>query len=121
MHRDGLAFGPLNSEPNHDAPQASHGAKLVRKNSLLSLLLCVNVGLLVALALATTSPKLALAQASGLSGHYLAVSAEVRDQFDALYLLDTRSRLLHGFYYDLGARRLQYLGSRDLERDFRNN
>lgn len=93
----------------------------MRKNTVISLLLVVNLALLGALVMATTSPKAAFAQASGISNQYLAVSGEVRDQFDALYLIDTKTRLLHGFFYDLGTRRLQYVGSRDLERDFRNN
>ncbi len=91
------------------------------RNVWIASLLCLNAALLTGLLLATTEPRTALAQATGLAGNYLAVSGEIQDQFDALYILDTRSRVLHAFYYDKGQRRLNYAGNRDLERDFRNN
>lgn len=89
----------------------------------LSLLVVINLALLGALAfVASSPPRAALAQAgTGLSGNYMAVAAEVRDQFDALYLIDMQHRVLHGLLFDKGTKRLQYADSRDLERDLRNN
>lgn len=91
------------------------------KKAVLGLLICVNVALLAGLVLATTAPSSANAQATGLSGNYMVVSGEVRDEFDALYVVDMRVRVLHAFIYDRGAKRLQLADSRDLERDMRNN
>lgn len=91
------------------------------KRSWIGLLVCVNLTLLVGLVLATTSPRSAFAQGTGLAGNYLAVTGEIQDQYDALYLLDLKNFVLHGFFYDRGPRRLAYAHSRDLNRDFRAN
>ena len=93
----------------------------MRRNLILATLVVLNVALLAAIAAHSTSPRRALAQPAGLSQNYLIVTAEVRDQYDAVYLLDARSRYLHGFWFDLGRRQYQYAGFRDLERDFRHN
>ncbi len=91
------------------------------KRTWIGLLACANLALLVGIVLATTSPKTAMAQGTGLSGNYLAVTGEIQDQYDALYLLDLKNFVLHGFWYDRGPRRLVYAHSRDLNRDFRAN
>lgn len=93
----------------------------MRKTLVLVALVVLNVALLAALVARSSPPRAAWAQASGLNDNYLIVTAEVRDQYDAVYLLDTRSRYLHAFWFDLGRRQLQYAGFRDLERDFRHN
>lgn len=91
------------------------------KRTVIAALVCVNLALLAGLVLATTSEPEARAQATGLGGNYLVVSGEVRDEFDALYVVDMRVRVLHAFIYDRGAKRLILADSRDLERDMRNN
>jgi len=91
------------------------------KNIVLAILVCANLGLLAGIVLQASAPSLALAQATGLAGNYLAVAGEIRDQYDALYLLDVKARRLHAFYYDVGRRELTYVGNRDLERDIRHN
>ncbi len=63
----------------------------------------------------------AFAQATGLSGNYLAVSGSIQSNFDALYVLDMQTKFLHGFIWHRGRRELEYVGNRQLERDFRNN
>lgn len=93
----------------------------MKRNWLLALLVSVNVALAAAIVLYTAPPKPAFAQAAGLSGNYLAVSGEMQDQWDALYLLDLRTRHLHAFYYDKSRKELMYSDVRSLERDFRNN
>jgi len=93
----------------------------MRKTLLLVALIVLNAVLVLALVARTSQPRLAWAQGTGLNENYLIVTAEVRDQYDAVYLLDTRSRYLHAFWFDLGRRQLQYAGFRDLERGFRNN
>lgn len=91
------------------------------KNGWLALLVCVNLALLAALIVELLPPRAAFAQGTGLAGSYLAVSGRIQSEFDGLYLLDTRERTLHAFYFEYGSRELQYAGYRDLDRDFRNN
>ncbi|MBU0638249.1 MAG: hypothetical protein KKB50_05235 [Planctomycetes bacterium] len=90
------------------------------KNACLSLLVCLNLVLLTALALAAYSPPQALAQGTGLAGNYLVVTGEIQNEYDGLYIVDLRDRTLHGFYFDRGTKKLRYSGFRDLESDFRN-
>jgi hypothetical protein len=98
-----------------------------RKESWITLLVCLNLVLLTGLIFASSGPPAAYAQTppaaggTGLAGNYLAVCGEIQDEYDALYMLDTRTRQLHAFYFDKTNKRLVYGGSRDLERDFRNN
>lgn len=92
------------------------------KNTLLGVLLCANIALAAGILLQTTSPKSALAQVTtGLAGDYLVVAGEVQDQFDAVYLLDVKTQYLHALTWDRGKKELEYVGSRKLDRDFRNN
>ena len=91
------------------------------KSAAIAALVCANLLLLAALCLSAYSGPRALAQGTGLAKNYLAVSAEIQDQHDALYLLDMRERTLHVFIWDKGRRQLLYSDWRDLERDFRHN
>jgi hypothetical protein len=94
----------------------------MNKRTGLSALICLNVVLATAIAvIAWPAPVSAHAQAAGLAGNYLAVTGEIQDQFDALYVLDVRARTIHAFTYDRGNKQLSYIAWRDLERDFRNN
>lgn len=93
----------------------------MKKPIVLGLLVCLNAALLGGIVLSTLTPRAAYAQATGLAGNYLMVAGEVRDQFDALYIMDLRARVLHGLIFDRGTNRLEYADSRDLERDFRHN
>lgn len=93
----------------------------MKKNTWLALLICLNVALLGGVILAAAPPQLAHAQGTGLAGNYLAVAGQIQGGFDALYILDTRARFLHAFFYDKGQRRLFHMAARDLERDFRQN
>ena len=91
------------------------------KKTLLTFLVCANLVLLTGIVLFATTPRTAQAQGTGLASNYLVVSAEIQNQFDALYLLDLRERTLHCFYFVKGTNNIEYAGYRDLERDFRNN
>ncbi len=91
------------------------------KNAWLAALICANVLLLMGICLVSYSLPAAKAQGTGLAQHILAVSGEIQDKYDALYILDTRERTLHTFVWDKGRRELQYTDWRDIERDFRNN
>ncbi len=91
------------------------------KSTVISVLVCLNLVLLTAVGLAAYSLPAAAAQGTGLSGNYAIVAGEIRDEYDALYVIDLRTRTLHAFYWDQGRRELVYSDWRDLERDFRNN
>lgn len=91
------------------------------KTTCLSLLVCVNLLLLTGLVLCSHSPPAAYAQATSLASDYMVVAAEIEDQYDAIYIIDLRNRLLHVLYYDRLTKRLRYAASRDLEQDFRFN
>lgn len=93
----------------------------MNRNTLLSLLVCLNLLLLAAILLFAYSPPAALAQGTGLAGNYLVVAGEIQDEYDALYLIELRSRTLHAFYYDKAKKQLLYSDVRSLERDFRHN
>ena len=93
----------------------------MKKESWIAALVCANVVLLVGIVLQTMPQKTALAQGTGLGGNYMAVTAEVQDQFDALYVVDMKNQILHAFQYDRGQRMNTYVDSRSLKRDFRND
>ncbi|HUU95842.1 MAG TPA: hypothetical protein VM487_08875 [Phycisphaerae bacterium] len=93
----------------------------MNKRTCLSLLVCVNLVLLTAIVLFAYSPPAALAQGTGLAGNYLVVTGEIQNEYDALYLIEMRSRTLHVFYYDKTRKELYYSDVRSLERDFRHN
>ncbi len=91
------------------------------KSTWLALLICLNLLLITGIALVGYTPRVAMAQGTGLAGNYMIVSGEIQDEFDALYLIDLPERTLHVFYFIKGSKEIQWAGYRDLERDFRNN
>ncbi|HOO17255.1 MAG: hypothetical protein KBH81_05595 [Phycisphaerae bacterium] len=91
------------------------------KNVWLAALICANVVLLVGIVLVTCSLPAAHAQGVGAGSDLLAVSGEIQDKYDALYLLDTREHTLHVFMWDKSTRQLHYTDWRDLDRDFRTS
>ncbi len=93
----------------------------MKRNITISLLICVNLILFTSIVFFSYSLPEANAQSTSLANDYMVVAGEIQDGYDALYMLDGRTRLLHVFYYDRGTRMLKYAGWRDLERDFRNN
>ena len=93
----------------------------MNKTTCLSLLVCLNLVLLTAILLCSYSVPTAYAQGTSLAGDYMVVAGEIRDQHDALYIIDVRNRILHVLYFELGTRQLRYAGARDLEQDFRRN
>ena len=93
----------------------------MNKNTWLAVLVCLNLVLLTGIMLVSTPTPAALAQSTSLANDYLLVAGEIQDQYDGLYIIDVRNRVLHALYYDRGRRGLRYAGSRDLEQDFRHN
>lgn len=93
----------------------------MKKETWIAALVCLNALLLAGIVFATTSPRMAHAQGTGLAGNYMAVAGAVQEQVDALYIVDMKNQILHAFQYDRGRRELAYVDSRDLRRDFRND
>jgi hypothetical protein len=91
------------------------------KATCLTLLVCLNLLLLTALCLANYSLPAAQAAGTGLASRYLAVAGAIQSNYDAVYVLDTRERTLHAFYWDRSRRDLMYVDWRDLDRDFRHH
>lgn len=91
------------------------------KSLWIGILTCANLVLLTGIVLFSTTPSVARAQPTGLAGNYMMVAGEIQDQYDALYIIDLRTRLLHAFYVEKTNYRFVYSDTRDLERDFRNN
>ncbi len=90
------------------------------KRSAIVALVGLNLLLLAALILSTHSPPVANAQGVGAGGNFIAVTCQADLDYDVFYLVDLPSRKLHAF---VPARqldgKLKYVGSRDLEDDFR--
>ena len=91
------------------------------KPTCVSLLICLNLMLLTGIVLVSYSPPAALAQGTSLANDYMVVAGEIQNEYDALYIVDLRNRLMHVLYFEKGRKILQYAGGRDLEQDFRNN
>lgn len=94
----------------------------MKRSTVITALVCVNALLLFALVLSTTRPTPAFAQdaAPALGTNYMFAAGEIQDQYDAVYMIDTRSRKLYAFAYDRGNKQLNLVDGRDLKRDFRN-
>jgi hypothetical protein len=93
----------------------------MRKDGLLTLLICINLVLLTSIVFVQTTPRAAMAQGIGLADNYLMVTGEIQDEYDALYMIDMKERALHTFYFRRGSAELEWAGFRLLEQDFRHN
>ncbi len=90
------------------------------RQSVLVLLVGLNLLLLGAIILSVYTPPAALAQAPGRSADYLLVSGRIQVEHDAVYLFDLRNRLLHVFRAVPGQPiNVIPVDTRELARDFR--
>jgi hypothetical protein len=89
------------------------------KRSVIVALVGLNLFLLAAMVLSSYSLPAAYAQRMGAGINYISVTCEADLDYDVFYLVDLPNRTLHAF---IPARtldgKLQYVGSRDLARDF---
>ena len=93
-----------------------------RKNLILGLLVVLNLVLLSAVVIRAVDDRPAFAQQANISSaNYLAVTAQIENDLDALYLIDVADRRLYMIVPSKGGRpvQLQGLASRDLNDDFR--
>ncbi|MEK6676476.1 MAG: hypothetical protein AABZ47_12595 [Planctomycetota bacterium] len=94
---------------------------MVRKQSLVTLLVIANAVLLLALISQNSWLASAWAQARGSGGgDYVCVTAKANGQsYDVLYVLDSDQKRLHAFFPpNIQTRELVYAQSRDLKQDF---
>lgn len=93
---------------------------MLRKRSVIALLVGVNLFLLGLLIASSYSLPTAFAQGRGAPGDFISVVATPSSQsYDVIYLLDTRSERLHAIYpSNLQKRNYGYGGSIDLKKDF---
>ncbi|RIK64574.1 MAG: hypothetical protein DCC65_14205 [Planctomycetota bacterium] len=91
------------------------------KQSIIVLLVGLNLILLATLILFTYAPPQAMAQAAPLGQNYVMVAGQIRSGMDALYVIDLAHRRLHVFLpnRDQANRRIFYEGYRDLQKEFR--
>lgn len=93
----------------------------MNKQSIIVLLVGVNLALLATLILISAAPPAAHAQVAPVGQNFAMVTAKFRAGVDALYVLDLSTRRLHLFVpgRDMNNRRALYVGYRDLVKDFR--
>ena len=81
-------------------------------------LVCINVGLLLALVLGTQAPQ-AKAQTVGGRTDYVVMTGKITSNSDALYVIDTGRRSLAAWKFDRTSKKLIPFRPRDLKNDFR--
>lgn len=88
------------------------------KNLVIVMLVCVNVALLGVLMLGL-APQPAKAQVVGGGTNYVMHTAKISDNYDAVYVIDLRSRKMLAFRIDKTSKKLTPYTGVDLVRDFR--
>ena len=93
------------------------------KPCVIVLLAGLNLLLLAALLLGTSSLPQAFAQARGKAGEFVAVTAKAPARsYDVLYVLDSSEQLLYAFYPTrMAGGQLTWSPPRDLRKDFEPN
>ena len=87
------------------------------KRKLIAALVCINVGLLLALVLGVGTHR-AEAQVIGGGTDYLVVTGQIGSDWDAVYIIDLRQRLLAALRWDKTHKRLTAFRGRPMLRDF---
>ena len=91
------------------------------KQVIIVALVCLNASLLVALVFGTGTQAVD-AQVIGGGTNYIMLTGDIREDYDALYIMDLGKRRLAALKFDkkggLARGRLVPLGTRELPRDF---
>jgi len=87
------------------------------KKALIAALVCINI-LLVAVLINANAPT-AKAQTERGANNYLMVTGRTESGYDAVYVLDLKTRKLLGFRYDRNAKRLVPYRGRVMTDDFK--
>jgi hypothetical protein len=87
------------------------------KKLLIVALVCINVALLAALVTVNVRP----AQAQSFRGgnDYIMVTGKIEQAFDAVYVIDLKTRRLAAWRFDRTAKRLRPYKGRNFTQDFR--
>jgi hypothetical protein len=92
------------------------------KKAIIAILICVNVGLLMTLIVGVGAPT-AQANYSGsvMPNNSIMVTGQIRNNEDAVYIIDMASERLAGFEFSRkgSTKKLRPLGSRDLKLDLK--
>lgn len=88
------------------------------KGALIVGLICVNLVLVAVLVFGATAPK-AQAQVRGGGSDYTMVTGHVGSDWDAVYIVDLKTRRMGGWLFNKTTKRLDLYAGRDLNRDFR--
>ena len=88
------------------------------KQFLIATLVCVNVALLLVLMLGSDRPS-AEAQVYGSGNDYVVTTGHISDTWDALYIIDRRTRKLGAWRVDRTTKKLTPYRGRDLAADFK--
>jgi len=86
------------------------------KRAIILALVCINLGLLAALIAGTVQE--AQAQTMRGASDYLMVTGKIEANFDAIYILDLKTRRLAAWQFDRTAKRLRPFKGRVLTTDF---
>ena len=89
----------------------------MKKKTIIALV-CINIGLLVALVIGTVVPR-AEAQVFRGASDYLIINGQISSSTQAIYVLDLGRRRLEGWDWDQTRKRLRPLRGRNLRTDFR--
>ena len=91
------------------------------KHVIIVALVCLNAAMLVALVFGTGTPA-ANAQVIGGGSNYIMITGDIRQDYDAVYIMDLSKRKLAALKFDkrggLAKGRLIPAGIRELPRDF---
>ena len=87
------------------------------KRALIVALLCLNVGLLAALAISSSRP--AYGQAYRGATDYMLITSKLSDGWDGVYVVDLAKRRMVGWKFDKQKKKLVVLSARDFKTDFR--
>lgn len=88
------------------------------KNVVIILMVCVNVGLILTLALTVVSPATAQEEYFP-SSNYIFVTGQIETGYEVLYVIDMASQRLGAWSYDRSTKRLKPYPGRELRGDFR--
>lgn len=90
------------------------------KNVAIILLICINVGLI--LTLAVTAVSSATAQEGYFpSTNYIMVTGQIESGYEVIYIIDMASQRLGAWKYDLSSTKLKAYRGQELKVDFRTS
>jgi hypothetical protein len=87
------------------------------KRALVVLLVCINLALVAALVVVNVAP--ASAQTERGASDYIMITGKIEQGFDAVYVIDLKTRRLAAWRFDRTAKKLVPYRGRVLETDFK--